>query len=88
MRNQVAGLPRFRSAPAFEEALCTSCLRAGDPDPYWPIDNTAWQTINGKLDLHTCLACRAERRHRREARSRKDDRAPASVVACRANGAA
>ncbi len=51
---------KFRSAPEFEERLCTSCLRKGDPDPYWPIDHASWPMKNGRFCFDRCKACKAE----------------------------
>jgi len=51
---------KFRSAPMFEERLCTACQRKGDPDPYWPADVEFWPRVNGLLDYRMCKACRAE----------------------------
>lgn len=50
----------FRSAPEFEERLCTSCQRKGDPDPYWPIEGTYWPVIHGRFCFYRCKACVAE----------------------------
>ena len=50
---------KFRHAPMFEERLCTSCQRMGDPDPYWPADSEFWPRIHGLLDFHRCKACLA-----------------------------
>lgn len=50
----------FRSAPEFEERLCRSCQRKGDPDPYWPIDRDSWPMKHGLLCFDVCKACKAE----------------------------
>lgn len=56
----MTNIVKFRSAPMFEERLCTSCQRKGDPDPYWPADVEFWPRVSGLLDYRMCKACRAE----------------------------
>ena len=56
----MTNIVKFRSAPMFEERLCTSCKRKGDPDPYWPADSEFWHRVNGLLDFRMCKACRNE----------------------------
>lgn len=50
----------FRSAPEFEERLCTSCQRKGYPDPYWPVDRDSWPMRHGQFCFDRCKACKAE----------------------------
>lgn len=65
----------FRSAPEFEERLCTSCQRNGDPDPYWPIDDDSWPRMHGKFVFHICKACKAEsQRNSRNKKAANDER--------------
>lgn len=53
---------KFRSEPAFESRHCPRCERIGMPDEWqwWPIDETYWYRVNGRLDLRMCRACRSE----------------------------
>ena len=64
---------KFRSEPEFETRLCTSCLRKGDPDPYWPIDRDSWPVLDGKFSFKRCKACEAEKQRNRVMRRAAND---------------